>query len=110
MGGGSGGDFRNTRGSQLRNTIPGNDSVTNHIFRDAKGHLKDTPENRALLEKVANDPQNYLGTDKYGNEWYAKILDDGTQVWVEARNGKIFDGGINQKPRPWNDDTGLKQP
>ena len=50
---------------------------------------------------------NYLGKDKYGNEWYAKILSTGKQVWVQVRNGKICNGGINQKPRQFNTQTGF---
>lgn len=93
-----------------KNKIPDNDSTTGHIFRDAEGHIPDTPENRALLKEVANDPANFLGTDKYGNEWYTKIQSDGSQVWVETRNGNIFEGGINNTPKTWNPETGLKKP
>ena len=93
-----------------KNKIPDNDSTTGHIFRDAEGHIPDTPENRALLEDVANDPANFRGTDKYGNEWYTKIQSDGSQVWVESRNGNIFEGGVNNTPKPWNPETGLKKP
>ena len=93
-----------------KNKIPDNDSTTGHIFRDAEGHIPDTPENRALLEEVANDSANLRGTDKYGNEWYTKTQSDGSQVWVESRNGNIFEGGVNNTPKPWNPDTGLKKP
>ena len=93
-----------------KNKIPDNDSTTGHIFRDAEGHIPDTPENRALLEDVANDPTNFRGTDKYGNEWYTKIQNDGSQVWVESRNGNIFEGGVNNTPKQWNPETGLKKP
>ena len=74
-----------------------------------EGHIPDTPENRALLEDVANDLENFRGTDKYGNEWYTKIQSNGSQVWVESRNGNIFEGGVNEKPRSWNPKTGLKK-
>ena len=93
-----------------KNKIPNNDSTTGHIFRDAEGHIPDTPENRALLEDVANDSANFRGTDKYGNEWYTKIQNDGSQVWVESRNGSIFEGGINNTPKTWSPETGLKKP
>ena len=99
------------RGSDsLKNKIPDNESTTGHIFRDAEGHIPDTIENRKLLEDVANNPDNFLGKDKYGNEWYAKLQDDGSQVWVEARNGKIFEGGVNNISKTWNPQTGLKKP
>ena len=92
------------------NKIPNNDSTTGHIFRNAEGHIPDTPENRNLLEDVANNSDNFLGFDKYGNEWYTQIQKDGTQVWVQARNGKIFEGGVNKIPKNWNPQTGLKKP
>ena len=53
---------------------------------------------------------NYLGTDKYGNDWYAQVLNNGNQVWVESKNGIVWDGGVNMVPRPWNSVTGLKKP
>ena len=93
-----------------RHKIPYNDSTISHIFREAEGHIPDTPENRALLENVANNSQNFLGKDKYGNEWYTQNLDDGRQVWVESRNGNIFEGGFNDIPKEWNSATGLKKP
>ena len=98
-----------SEGGKGTNKIPDNNSVTRHIFRDAEGHIPDTPENRTLLENVANNAENFRGTDKYGNEWYTKILEDGREVWVESRNGNIFDGGINETPKPWNPNTGLKK-
>lgn len=84
------------------------ESSADHIFRDAEGHLKDdTPENRKKLEGVANDNNNFLGTDQYGNDWYAKDNSDGTQTWVEVRGNKIRNGGVNLTPKPWNPLTGL---
>lgn len=97
MGGGAGGHFKGTIGS--RNKLPSNNSVLKHIFRDKQGHMNDTEKNRYLLESTANNKENYLGKDKYGNEWYAKILENGKQVWVEVRNGKIIDGGLNNTPK-----------
>jgi filamentous hemagglutinin len=70
--------------------------------------LSDTPANRALIENTANNKANYLGTDKYGTDWYAKTQADGTQVWVECRNGTITNGGLNASPKPFNPETGLK--
>ena len=58
------------------NKIPDNDSIIGHIFRNAEGHFLDMPENRALLENVANSKENFHGVDKYGNEWYSEILEN----------------------------------
>lgn len=77
------------------------------MFADRPGHLLDTPENRALLESVANNPNNYLGTDSMNTQWYAQIQPDGSQIWARVWNGSIFNGGINEVPREWNPVTGL---
>ncbi|WP_332609741.1 hypothetical protein [Achromobacter sp. ESBL13] len=59
------------------------------IFGVREGHIMDTAENRALLLGVANDPKSVLGLDRFGSTWSAKIQSDGSQVWVQTRNGKI---------------------
>ena len=97
-------------GGEKANKIPNNPATTGHIFRDAEGHIPDTPQNRSLLEDVANSAQDFLGYDKYGNAWYTRQLPDGTFAWVEARNGNIFEGGINKTQKTWNPETGLKKP
>jgi len=81
-----------------------------HIFRNQVGHLPDTPQNRALLEDVANDNANRLGTDQFGNQWFAKTNADGTQTWVQVRNDKVINGGMNQTPRTFTARTGLSSP
>ncbi len=81
-----------------------------HIFRDAPGHVRDTPTNRQLLREVAADESAKLGTDKFGNEWFAKTNPDGTQVWVQVRHGEIINGGLNQVPRNYNSQMGLSAP
>jgi len=81
-----------------------------HIFRNVPGHFTtDTLENRKLLLDTAKDPRNFLGPDKFGNQWYAKMFKD-KQIWARVRNGKITDGGINIKPRLFNSQTGLCRP
>jgi len=84
--------------------------ATKHIFRNKQGHIADTPINRQLLENTASNPINFLGTDKYGNERYAKILPSGKQVWAQVRNGMIRNGGINQTPRQFNSQSGFSSP
>ena len=82
-----------------------------HIFRDAPGHLpEDTPENRELLINTASNPNNYLGSDQYGNEWYGETRPDGTQAWTRVRNRRIINGGVNPTPREFNPYTGLNDP
>ena len=77
------------------------------MFADRPGHLPDTPENRALLESVANNQRHYLGTDSMNTQWYAQIQSDGSQIWARVWNGSIFNGGINEVPREWSPVTGL---
>ena len=88
-----------------------NEKNIGHIFRDEEGHFqKDTAKNRALIEHVVNEKINFLGLDKYGNEWYAEILDDGKQIWAQVRNGQIRNGGVNNLPKTYNSETGLSNP
>ncbi len=68
---------------------------------------RDTPANRQTLENVANSNKNYLGKDIHGNKWYAKLNSDGSQIWVQVRNGKIDAGGVNYTPKTFNSRTGL---
>ncbi len=78
----------------LKGTIklPSNDSQLKHIFEDREGHLPDTPENRKLLQNLANDSSKYKGKDKYGNDWNVRMNADGTQDWVRSQNLIINEG------------------
>ncbi|MBR6271771.1 MAG: hypothetical protein IKR26_06425 [Lachnospiraceae bacterium] len=87
--------------------LPPNDSQLKHIFEERDGHLPDTPENRKLLEELANNKDRYKGKDKYGNDWNIRLNDDGTQDWVRSQHQVINEGGRNIEPRPWDDETGL---
>jgi filamentous hemagglutinin len=59
---------------------------TSHIFRDPEGHFReDTSMNRRALVQVANRPTNLVGTDRFGNSWFAETRTDGTQVWAQVR-------------------------
>jgi len=76
-------------------------SQLGHIFRDAPGHFaNDTITNRALIMDTITR-SNYMMTDKFGNQVFSRILDDGTEVWAYVRNGIIWDAGLNQVAR-WN--------
>lgn len=62
--------------------------------------MTDSPSNRKLIESVVRDRSNLVGKkQRGGSELFAKLLDDGKQVWVEVRNGVIQDGGVNDIPR-----------
>ena len=108
MGTGLHGGFGNTEGaSSERVSLPKDKSQLSHIFGNRPGHLPDTPENRALLENLAQDDSKYIGTDKYGNRWNVETTDDGAQNWVRYQNGTINEGGQNPTPRSWDPETGL---
>jgi RHS repeat-associated protein len=91
--------------SRVEHIIPADRA--NHIFRNAEGHIADTPANRQLLQRVADDLTTTLGQDKYGSTWSAFIQSDGKQVWTQARGGNIINGGINDIPRTFNPESGL---
>ena len=88
-------------------TFPQWEVQLKHIFRNADGHVPDTPANRQLILDVSNNINNYLGKDARGNDWYAFISEDGTQTWVRVRNGIIDNAGVNTVPRIWDSETGL---
>lgn len=70
-----------------------------HIFRNSSGHFPDdTPESRAALTNTANNPDNYVGTDQWGKQWYTSTQGDGSQIWAWVENGQITNGGFNSSP------------
>jgi len=80
-----------------------------HIFRDTPGHFRDdTPANRSVLISTASNPDNYVGTDQWGNDWYVENNHNGSQTWARVRNGKITNGGLNNPPRNSFGPGGLK--
>ncbi len=87
--------------------MPRNDAQIKHIFRQADGHLPDTPDNRKLISDLANDVHYFKGKDKYGNDWHIRNNIDGTQDWVRHQNMMINEGGKNSVPLNWNNETGL---
>ena len=89
------------------NNLPQTEAQLRHIFRNAKGHLPDTPTNRMLIENTANNPKNYLGIDSKGTSWYAQMQADGSQIWVQTYNGIITNAGLNEIPRIFNPQSGL---
>ncbi|ALU64319.2 hypothetical protein DA70_11480 [Pandoraea pnomenusa] len=96
-------------GNARNNNLPSNSSQLSHIFREETGHLSNTPENRRTLVNLVNNPANLLGTDRFGNQWFAQILSDGTQLWGSVRNGVVQNGGLNATPKIFNPVTGLSK-
>ncbi len=80
-----------------KNTIP-KGKAANHIFSGKSGKLSDTPANRRLITDLTNDSRNFLGVDKYGKDWYAKTLSNGTQLYGYTQNGIVKGAGINSPP------------
>jgi hypothetical protein len=71
-----------------------------HIFSKKPGHFaEETAEARELIQTAAVQA-NLVGATRYGYQVYQRILDTGAQIWVYVRNGKIFEAGINDVPRP----------
>ena len=81
-----------------------------HIFRDEAGHFsRDTAANRKQLIDTAANRRNYVGTDKFGNNWHSRSMDNGRQLWMSSRNGVIRNGGINNTPRSFHPRTGMSK-
>lgn len=83
---------------------------SNHALDKKRHCLEDTPENRKLLQDVAGERRNYHGKDQHGNDWFALIRPDGSQVWVSARDGQIRNGGINTTPLNFHPLSGFSSP
>ena len=77
--------------------------MVTHFARE----VPDTPENRKMLVDLANNKELHRGIDRYGNDWHVRQNADGTQDWTRSRNQVINNGGRNNVPEPWNDNTGL---
>lgn len=96
--------------TRLRGTprITIDESRLRHIFRIADGHFPiDTAANRRLLLRVAANPSNRLGEDRFGVIWAARTIPNGSQIWVQIRNDRIINGGINSRPRIFDFSAGL---
>jgi hypothetical protein len=81
-----------------------------HIFRNAPGHVNPSrvaSQNRyiKLFESVANNPANLnqgildAKAIQNGVQGFTQTFQNGKQIWVHTRNGKIFDAGVNLIPR-----------
>lgn len=87
--------------------LPTNPSQIKHIFRNAEGHLPDTPANQQKVLDVANNDDNYDGKSSNNNcTWYSEEQPDGSQIWVKVHGDIISNAGKNETPRKWNSETG----
>ena len=78
-----------------------------HIFRNAEGHFsEDNAENRKKIEDLVNTTTS-MGKDRFGNDWFSQITDNNKQLWAQVRNGKIINGGINDRPLTFDSVSGL---
>ncbi len=76
------------------------ESNLDHIFRDARGHFpEDTPANRReILDAVKPENLSHarqLPGSGGTQQVYYQMRPDGTQVWVQVRNGEITNAGLN---------------
>lgn len=90
--------------------LPAEAGQLRHIFRNDDGHLEDSAENRLLLLELVNDPDDLVGTDRFGNDWYVSVKPDGTQLWACTRGPVIRNGGRNVAVRNFGINTRLSKP
>lgn len=69
-----------------------------HYKLNDRYKIKDTPENRNLIQEIAGQRRTYHGISKYGCDWHALILPDGRQIWVLVWNNQIYNARINDFP------------
>ena len=72
--------------------------------------LSDTLENQLLVYDLITHNENFLGIGPWGEEWYARLLSDGRQLWAEVYHGKFRCAGIRQTPGAFESGTGLSTP
>ncbi len=89
-------------------TISGNRAKK--IFGTRGGHVPDTLSNRAMIERVANAENARLGKDQFESDGYAQTEADGRQIWVQVRDGRLWNAGVNTSPRTFDPKTGLCAP
>ena len=101
-------DNKNNRPPDIHHELPQTfKNSEEHMWRNAPGHISNTPLNRELLIATAANIANYAGTCANGNRWYHTFLENGQQVWASVRNGFIRNGGINLIPRTFDPVTGF---
>jgi hypothetical protein len=71
--------------------------------------MPDTPIIQEQLHSLINE-RNHLGTDSFGNDWYAQLLPDGKQLWANVRSSELQYAGIRDVPRSFDPKVGLSSP
>jgi len=72
--------------------------------------LPDTPEHQLLVQDLITQQKNFLGKGPWGEEWYARLLSDGRQLWAEVSKGKLRCAGIRRTPVAFDPRIGLSTP
>lgn len=80
---------------------------SNHIFDNREGHQPDSPEFRMDVINCVKNVEYHVGPDIRDNQWFEKVLSDGTQLWVQVRGDTIINCGTNEVSRKYNCITGL---
>jgi hypothetical protein len=69
--------------------------------------LAETPKTTQPIQQVAFNPQHFQGHTVWGSDWYAMLLADDTQFWVQNRHERLIAAGRNRQPRAFNSHTGV---
>ena len=72
--------------------------------------LPDTQENQQLVSDLISHPENFLGKGSWGEDWYARLLPDGRQLWAEVYDGRFQCAGIRHTPIAFDPYEGLSTP
>jgi hypothetical protein len=72
--------------------------------------LPDTLENRQLVYDLIMHQENFLEKGPWGEEFYARLLPDGRQLWAEVYGGELRCAGIRRTPVVFDSRTGLSTP
>lgn len=86
-------------------------ATLNHIFpKEKNGH--DTYSDVAYkeMQELVKDPNNFVGKDKNGSQWFSKKLPDGREKWARAYGAKVRSGGTNDQLSIWHEEFGLMKP
>jgi RHS repeat-associated protein len=78
-----------------RPSLPSTPSQVGHIFRNAPGHYPHNTLSARNAIRRATHHRYYQHTDRFGNDIYARMNRDGSQTWLQVRNGVIQNAGLN---------------